>query len=1708
MEISVGKCFPVLVNFSSEIIDEKSLHQSFKKFGPVKKVQAMKEKGKHRSALVYFLNNEVAEMAAREMDGNTIKGEKIQTKGPSNQQTKKENQKSQTHEKSSTTTTKDTTSASNHPKTPNVKNSQSAKFDWIDSDKEITDCYYFILNGVCKPKQGTKCMYRHLEKLRHSTDVCEKWSKRTCKNRKCPKLHPSQKHELELAEVKKKQLVRCPSHNAYKCLGECGKKNCNTHFQTEKGLQEHIVNSHSVCQECNAVFFNEEERLNHSHKNEKQVTKNENDPQAAEPIGVFWDIENCQVPKGKSALAIVQKIRKTFYPGCREVEFMCVCDTTKEKKEVLEELNRSQINIIHINATSKNAADDKVKQALRRFGQTHTPPATIVLISGDINFISELSDLRHRNNIKVILLHNQQASTVLKQTAHECHAFEHFTAGIQSSTTNTACNDGPKEILVSNLPQGNKQFKNKINTKLKLLVDNTGGKITHLQVTEDSNKEFDNIAIIRFADAETARRAVSRLQNEVIFGAKIRAKLKSKASKQNGESNQNKSQQLQQQNLIKSATPGQALNMSNTFAPMIPLMNPLPKPLLNGNGFLPLPYPIPPPPQLLQQAMLPVTTMGFPAMSNLAINKLAQQPALMMHQVSTGSNLKHQVKSKLAILDSPNLPTTSHKQYTAISNPSGHVEVLVQCSDKAMTSKDLKKEINTLINNHYKNTLITIPTQKSGSWHLFIKFPKLLDALWFIYSTKQENEKFKCSLYPDLLNANDPLMKLKIEVFELLFESNYQWVPLNEFLVRYKTSHKKALHVLDLDRVKDLIYVDGKPQLQFVCLLRNSAGQRKVKLTPNLKKSVVEILKTHNRKVPVASLPGLYWSYTKQTFADAQEGLTLTELVTSDEISLTGSSPQDQAMCFKREKPKKDQFHPLEDFRNDAIQLIKASPLFTVPINRVAPLYHQYFGRQLVLAEYGFKEMSEIFKAFPDIFKIEQNKTIIFTKAYTKFLLQELLHHLLFTRHRHQLPVSSLLTTFYRFHGYKLYYRNFGFDSFLDLVNSLDPEIFRIAGTGENKTLSLIRKSVKPDKDIIKTFANEVQQLVQNSPNKRVLIHSLSSDYFKHFGRQLKLNDLGFNKLNDLIAAISNYFEIKGDRDGRYITFPRKGHDFETMLVELQTILNKNPDLLMLGIQLPDVYKKTMKKDLPIEPANLNHLYEKLPSSISVIGQNSHRLLLYNNRADYPSLLFTEQMLELAYNCPHFEFTVQSMCEKMKEKGIEASLERVSREIKKCDKFKVKASTSGKDSYREKTYWIAPEESQKLFERDVLRLLYKEPDFKLPLNHVAKAFTKTYGKVLRVADFGVNKLAQILEKLPPGFVEVEYPPEGGQPTMILGKLGQVCMECDSVIEEHCGSLLLCNFDAEYLKKFGKHLLPKKLGFSKVKELLDCFSCVLKVYGENQTKFIVQKEKILNPPAKEVHSPRASIGSTLSSASNSCSDSGSDIEIESDHDSDGASTKPINNDLLLFPSEQDNPLSLNNNKSLSSEWWMMLDNNPNLPEPSLQPEQSFLADPDFDLDLISFTEFDDEDDVIRQGGIDDSTLPSPIIPPPHQLSYGELKQRDKSSSDNFVDHLFSGEATAQEPDLMRMLVGRCPSPADIFSPQQQAMAATTSSTISDTYSIFSPIKPSHQQSAAVGTDNVPYTQLLGDVFTDPHAPFSNANHRTIRPKIAANFNKPL
>lgn len=133
--------------------------------------------------------------------------------------------------------------------------------------------------------------------------------------------------------------------------------------------------------------------------------------EALPPIGVFWDIENCAVPSGRSAATVVQRLRERFFQGHREAEFICVCDINKENKAVIQELNNcqvracscgwcftcfclfrracfftacsvpAQVTVAHINATAKNAADDKLRQSLRRFAETHAAPATVIVVS-------------------------------------------------------------------------------------------------------------------------------------------------------------------------------------------------------------------------------------------------------------------------------------------------------------------------------------------------------------------------------------------------------------------------------------------------------------------------------------------------------------------------------------------------------------------------------------------------------------------------------------------------------------------------------------------------------------------------------------------------------------------------------------------------------------------------------------------------------------------------------------------------------------------------------------------------------------------------------------------------------------------------------------------------------------------------------------------------------------------------------------------------------------------------------------------------------------------------------------------------------------------------------------------------------------------------------------------------------------------------------
>lgn len=173
-------------------------------------------------------------------------------------------------------------------------------------------------------------------------------------------------------------------------------------------------------------------------------------------ISVFWDIENCAVPVNVPAYEIVRKVRRMFYPGHREVDFIVACDIGRIKPVVVRELDEAHVTVIHVPGDQKNAADDKLRSVLRRFSDNYKLTGSrIVLISGDVDFAVELHQMRYRDLIDIVLIHNDQAKRALTDAANRSIRFSSFVEDLRkegAKESATLANTGRDKFGAQKLP--------------------------------------------------------------------------------------------------------------------------------------------------------------------------------------------------------------------------------------------------------------------------------------------------------------------------------------------------------------------------------------------------------------------------------------------------------------------------------------------------------------------------------------------------------------------------------------------------------------------------------------------------------------------------------------------------------------------------------------------------------------------------------------------------------------------------------------------------------------------------------------------------------------------------------------------------------------------------------------------------------------------------------------------------------------------------------------------------------------------------------------------------------------------------------------------------------------------------------------------------------------------------------------------------------
>ena len=109
----------------------------------------------------------------------------------------------------------------------------------------------------------------------------------------------------------------------------------------------------------------------------------EAEPEASTNVAIFWDIENCPVPKGVSTSDFVSKIRETFCgAGHRELEFRAIHNGKNEKLN--EELHELGVDASLSVVGRKNSADEIIKDKMTKFVEAHRESPCTVPFTADI----------------------------------------------------------------------------------------------------------------------------------------------------------------------------------------------------------------------------------------------------------------------------------------------------------------------------------------------------------------------------------------------------------------------------------------------------------------------------------------------------------------------------------------------------------------------------------------------------------------------------------------------------------------------------------------------------------------------------------------------------------------------------------------------------------------------------------------------------------------------------------------------------------------------------------------------------------------------------------------------------------------------------------------------------------------------------------------------------------------------------------------------------------------------------------------------------------------------------------------------------------------------------------------------------------------------------------------------------------------------------
>ncbi|CAL1525933.1 unnamed protein product [Lymnaea stagnalis] len=221
-------------------------------------------------------------------------------------------------------------------------------------------------------------------------------------------------------------------------------------------------------------------------------------------IGVFWDVQNCPVPKNKSAADIIKLIRAKFIlvdPNYKEKCFYCITDVTKEHVKTLQAINNSGVDLLHICSDKDNSSDFKIIQKMEDFSRdVGAAEANVILITSDVDFGIKLADLK-KKRYHIILLHNRNIKPELLHSVDENYSYEDLIKELPDKHEILLENE-PFLIVHGYQPLAGEKAKNFINI-LESFFSMWKGKVVNQRGTKFGILKFESFELAKSAKEKT-----------------------------------------------------------------------------------------------------------------------------------------------------------------------------------------------------------------------------------------------------------------------------------------------------------------------------------------------------------------------------------------------------------------------------------------------------------------------------------------------------------------------------------------------------------------------------------------------------------------------------------------------------------------------------------------------------------------------------------------------------------------------------------------------------------------------------------------------------------------------------------------------------------------------------------------------------------------------------------------------------------------------------------------------------------------------------------------------------------------------------------------------------------------------------------------------------------------------------------------------------